>query len=87
VEDDDDLTKLTKIEVMRDDKGNDWFLDQVLFFTSFLLHGFTGSGEHTYIILTVNTTSLSQGTIIYTITIRNIVLLALLRSRYSDSGL
>ena len=35
VEDDDDLTKLTKIEVMRDEKGNDWFLDQVLFLLRF----------------------------------------------------
>ena len=28
---DDDLIKLTKIEVMRDGNGNDWYLDNVSF--------------------------------------------------------
>jgi hypothetical protein len=31
VEDDEDLMDLTKIEVMRDDKGKNWYLEDVRF--------------------------------------------------------
>lgn len=31
VEDDEDLMDLTKIEVMRDDKGDNWYLEDVRF--------------------------------------------------------